>query len=146
MARFIIITNSKDDDTYIGIIIDTTKMYAIYAVPLDVELSGWLYTTHTLKQVGTYGLASYLMRNIFLLSLEDLQDGKDYHLNPESKDRIEAKIIVAGSVSEIYEASIDTNDPYSLVDLTTANESKNAGDITLGFNKAATELKENGWV
>lgn len=125
----ILIEGNIDKDTFTAATVTTPVVSEYYLKILKEEIFGDDFFSSMLKNIGTYGAANTILRTVFKVYLSTLHLGMEYCETDRSMGTVHA--VVHKVKSKDIENNLAGEDDYVVVDLTTAQHSNNAQDITI---------------
>jgi len=129
----ILIEGNINKDTFTAATVTTPVVSEYYLKILKEEIFGDDFFSSMLKNIGTYGAANTILRTVFKVYLSTLHLGMEYCETDRSMGTVHA--VVHKVKSKDIENNLAGEDDYVVVDLTTAQHSNNAQDITIKSSK-----------
>lgn len=124
----ILMESNINKDTFTTATVTTPVVSEYYLKILKEEIFGDDFFSSMLKNIGTYGAANTILRTVFKVYLSTLHLGMEYCETDRSMGTVHA-------VVHKVESKLAGEDDYVVVDLTTAQHSNNAQDITIKSSK-----------
>lgn len=129
----ILIEGNINKDTFVTATVTTPVVLEYYSKTLKEEIFGDDFFSSMLKTMGAYGAANTILRMVFKVYLSTLHLGMEYFETDRNMGTVHA--VVHKVKSKDIESKLAGEDDYIVVDLTTAQHSNNAQDITIKSSK-----------
>lgn len=129
----ILIESNINKDTFVTATVTTPVVVEHYLTLLKEEIFGDHFFSSMLKNIGTYGAANTILRTVFKVYLNTLHLGVEYFETDRNMGTVHA--VVHKVKSKDIENKLAGEDDYIVVDLTAAQRSNNAQDITIKSSK-----------
>lgn len=129
----ILMESNINKDTFTAVTVTTPVVSEYYLSVLKEEIFGDDFFSSMLKNIGTYGAANTILRTVFKVYLSTLHLGMEYRETDRSMGTVHA--VVHKVQSKDIENKLTGEDDCVVVDLTTAQHSNNARDITIKSSK-----------
>lgn len=128
MAQFtIVISNLPVTGVCNGVVVEVEdSYYSMFSKSAEEKMSD----NDNLKRLydigGMHAIAKDLMYNTFMVDLDNLENGAEYHRNAPSKKILSAKVKELNLIS-VFNDAVQCNSNHMLIDLAIA---KKTGDLT----------------
>lgn len=129
----ILIEGNINKDAFITATVTTPVVLEHYSKILKEEIYGDDFFSSMLKTMGAYGAANTILRMVFKVYLSTLHLGMEFFETDRNMGTVHA--VVHKLKKEDIEDSLAHKEDYIVVDLTTAQKSNNAQDITIKSSK-----------